>query len=127
MLSNVTILGVPYEVQYVTCTDGDLEGFYGIADHRRRIIKIKGGEGNDRAHMQTLLHEIIHCVNSILAVGKNGLTEQQVTFLDAGLFCVLMDNPQFLTELQNVMAGKTGLTSHCPGGNDGNSGRAVPA
>lgn len=64
--------------------------FSGMAHHFTQEIII-AKEAHEDSKRETLLHEILHCVDD--AVGGQGLKEEQVRALSAGLFCVIRDNP----------------------------------
>jgi hypothetical protein len=87
----IRIFGKNYIVDMV---DGfDDTGQVGEADSAG-IISVKKNSNYD-FERETLLHEIIHCIDE--ATGA-GLTEQQVTAISSGLFCVYRENGMHIIE-----------------------------
>ncbi|MFA5423711.1 MAG: hypothetical protein WC374_07610 [Phycisphaerae bacterium] len=58
------------------------------------VIDVKKNDNIDFEN-ETLLHEIIHCIDESNGIGLN---ENQVTSLSSGLFCVYRENNMHLIE-----------------------------
>jgi len=87
----IKILGQYYRVSRRRYpNDGMLH--YGNCDHLTGVIGLNRDSRPSQAE-QTLLHEIVHVIDSELCLN---LSEKQVTQLSAGLYAVLKDNPKIL-------------------------------
>lgn len=85
-----------YAVQFEDSPRGDRnEELYGHIIYGPQVVKIQGGLSHDRT-MAIILHEAIHGLDELLALG---LTEKQVQRLAPALFAFLRDN-NFLNESQ---------------------------
>ena len=74
------------------------DGIYGEADLRRQVIRIRTGL-SDSMSLETLMHEIAHCVldlsgvSSCYGAGKDEVDEAVAQAVGTGLAQVLIDNP----------------------------------
>jgi len=94
-MESVRIFGKNYLIDRVDKFED--AGQVGAADSDG-IISIKKNTNYD-FEQETLLHEIIHCIDE--AIGS-GLTEQQVTAISSGLFCVYRENDMHIISRPGV-------------------------
>lgn len=86
----IYIGGVEYSVELVQNGEDEIHEvkYYGSVNYDRNVITIYKNRNND-CIIRTLLHEIVHIVDSDL---KIGLCEDNVHRFSAGLYGVLKDN-----------------------------------
>lgn len=94
MITVVKVLGKPYQVIEKAVGCGGSRAF-GEADHSALTIEI-AAEQADAQKRDTLLHEVIHCIEFALHLE---FEERQVHALASGLLCVLRDNPELVAYL----------------------------
>lgn len=84
----VNILGIPFRVNYIENT-AFIDCQMGLMDTKNCIIHLSSNMP-EIITQQTLMHEIFHSIDDLLAIGLN---EQQITAISQGFFQVLKANP----------------------------------
>ena len=100
--ARIRILGKPFKVEFVPIEHiglrdnaEDNDPGMGRTRPERQEIFIRSGQPLE-SEQDTVLHEVIHCVDETLGTSMN---EYQVTILATGLLAVMKDNQNLLRYL----------------------------
>lgn len=112
--SRIRILGKPFKLEFVPIEHiglrdnaEDNDPGMGRTSPERQEIFVRTGQPLE-SEQDTVLHEIIHCVDETLGLQMN---EYQVTLLATGLLAVLKDSPGLRSYLGAVVNKKAVLAT----------------
>jgi len=92
---NVTCVVVPRMVEN--------EGVWGKYDHLRYRLRISDGHPDDVALLDTVLHELFHAIYHVYNIKDDDEEERTVHTLATGFTQVLLDNPQLVKYINEVI------------------------
>ncbi len=96
----------PYDIAIIIkdkVSEADDAGLY----HNGISINLKKDQYNPIFAVDTVLHEINHCIYRCAGLGKAAPEETAVTAMATGLTQVFRDNPKLLKWLQKVLGHET--------------------
>lgn len=98
MIDRVKVGGVIYRIERIAKDYADDIGIFGRVSHSKHRIQIQEGVSTVR-YGTTLLHEILHCIETQWDLDKHSTSEHWVTCFEAGLHAVIVDNHELFDQI----------------------------